>query len=351
MKILNVIDIPWFSGVTSYALESSAGLAGLGHKIFFAGVRDGLPLKIALEKGFNVFEIASRKNPLIYKSFAVLKKVIDEEEIDIVNAHTGSSHFIAYLASLFTKRKFCLVRTKSDAGLPKKSFLYKHTHKVIAVSESVRKSYMNIGVLPGHVATIYQGIKIPAHSIKIPAANYIGIIGRLDPVKGHNVFLEAASLALKRYPDAKFLIAGKEENIKYSDLRRLAEERHIETSIQFCGFVENARDFMERCSLGIIASLGSEAVSRVLLEWMSLGKPVVSTSVGCIPEILEKDYLVPPNDPAALSKKMTDMIADKNKLAAAGSRNFEIVNDRFRFENFISKTENIFYETIKSNTY
>jgi len=234
---------------------------------------------------------------------------------------------------------------------PKKSFVYANTRKIIAASELIRNKYLEIGLAPEKVTTIYQGIKIPSAVYHSPSVGAIGIVGRLDPVKGHKYFLEAAAIVLKKYPEARFLVAGKEENVKYSDLKRIAVEMDMEKSVEFCGFVEDVSEFMSRCSVGVIASTGSEAVSRVLLEWMGAGKPVISTSVGCIPEILGEEFLVLPNAPVLLAEKIIGIIQDKQKIANAGKNNLNTIKDKFSFEGFVSQTEKVFYEAIKDTSH
>ncbi|HAX61310.1 MAG TPA: hypothetical protein DCX95_01945 [Elusimicrobia bacterium] len=354
MRILNIIDIPWFSGITGYAMDLSKGLAKQGHRIFFAGVKNGMPNKLAKENGFETVEICSRKSPFIFGSILRLKKLIEKEDINIVNAHTGKAHFLTYVVSLLSKKKFVIIRTKSDTRYPKKSFLYKKTAKIIAASEFIRKRYLEIGFEPEKVVTIYQGIDVstiplPTSDFRLPAS--VGIIGRLDPVKGHKHFLESASNVLKKFPEIKFLIAGKEENVKYKELKELAKKLEIEKSVEFLGFVENVHQFMLRCSIGVIASTGSEAVSRALFEWMSSGKPVAATSVGCIGEIMEEKFLVPPCNADVLAQKIVELLQNPALAKNAGETNRKKIEEKFNLEKFVTETERIFYEAINDTSH
>ena len=354
MKILNIIDIPWNSGITSYVMEASNGLLQNGHKIFFAGVKNGLPLQIAKENGFETIEICSRKNPFVFGTVLRLVKFVQLYKIDIVNAHTGKAHFLAYLVSLLSKRKFVIIRTKSDAIRPQKSFLYKKTQKIIVASEFIRKRYLNIGIGPEKVVTIYQGINVtaaPLPSTRYPLPSIVGIIGRLDPVKGHKYFLESIANVLKKFPETKFLIAGKEENIKYKELEQLAEKLGIQKSVEFFGYVENVFEFMSKCSIGVITSVNSEAVSRVLLEWMACEKPVVATLVGCIPEILEEKFLVSPCKAEALARKIIELLQNPVLAKNARETNRKKIEEKFNLEKFVTETEKVFYEAINNFTY
>jgi len=345
MNILQIIDIPWNSGITSYAMELSKGLLQNGHKIFFAGVKGALPLQIAKENGFEAVEICTRKSPFIFGSVLRLVKFVQLYKIDIINAHTGKGHFLAYLTLLISHQKFALIRTKSDTMYPKKSFLYKKTKKIIAASEFIRRRYLNIGIEPEKVITIYQGIKLPTSHFPLPTSHSVGIIGRLDPVKGHKYFLESASIVLKKFPDIKFLIAGKEENIKYKELKELSRKLGIEKSVEFLGYVKDVYDFMSKCTLGVIASTGSEAVCRVLLEWMSCEKPVVATDVGCISEILEEKFLVSPCNAEVLARKIIELLQNSSFAKNVGETNRKKIEEKFNLEKFVTETEKI-YESV-----
>ena len=71
-----------------------------------------------------------------------------------------------------------------------------------------------------------------------------------------------------------------------------------------------------------ICSVGSEVISRVLLEAMALARPVVATAVGVIPEVArdrETARLVPPGDPAALAAALGDLLGDRTAAATLGA--------------------------------
>ncbi|MDO8734528.1 MAG: glycosyltransferase family 4 protein, partial [Elusimicrobiota bacterium] len=176
-------------------------------------------------------------------------------------------------------------------------------------------------------------------------------IGRLDPVKGHKYFLESAASVLKKIPNAKFLVAGKEENIKYKELKKLAAKLGIEKSVEFLGYVSDVSDFMSKCTLGVIASTGSEAVSRVLLEWMVCGKPVVATLVGCVSEILEEKFLVSPCNAEALARKTVELLQNPAFAKNAGETNRKKIEEKFNIEKFVTETEKVFYEAINDTSH
>src|SRR5262249_46586272 len=147
------------------------------------------------------------------------------------------------------------------------------------------------------------------------------IVARLDPVKGHRYLLEAVSLLRNVYPRLRVKVVGQEENIKRRQLEQMAERLGIESMVEFTGFQKSVPDVMASCTLGVIASVGSEAVSRVALEWMAAGRPVVATEVGCLPEIVkesETGLLVAPGNAPAMARAIGELLHHPQRLEKMG---------------------------------
>jgi glycosyltransferase involved in cell wall biosynthesis len=356
VNILQIIDEPWDSGITNYGLVLSAGLKRNGHKVIVAALEDKLPAIQAQRMYLNVRFIKSPRD-----IFGIVN-IINQEKIELINAHTGSAHFLAVVGAIIAGRKVAIVRTRGDVRPPRKSLLNRllasRTDKFIIAANFIREMYLKIGLPEKKLVTVYQGIDIEKFSLekKIMSSLFsektrgtrIGIVGRLDPVKGHFSFLKAISLLKKKFNDIEILIVGKEENVKQIELEALADELGIRANILFAGFTANVPEIMANCDIGVISSVGSEAISRVLLEWMASGKPVVATRVGIIPEIVQEGmtgFLVPADDPQAMAEKIGCLIANKDKLPAMGASARKIIEAEFSQNTFISNTE-LVYEGI-----
>jgi len=356
MKILNIIDIPWHSALAAYAFDQSAALAGRGHDIFFAAPENSAAAAFARANGFPLTLIPSRNNYLLLGALLRLKRLVEIESIDVVNAHTGKAQSMARLLSLISSRPFALVRTKADARRPRNGFALGKAALVIAGSGNIKKMYTAAGVTPGRIEVIYQGIIPPPGQPR--AANHepraagpggplkVGILGRLDPVKGHACFVKAAALVLKKAPDTEFLIAGREENVKYAALETLAKKLGIADKVKYLGHVPDKFAFIRSCDMGVIASLSSEAVSRAALEWLAAGKPLVASSVGGLPEFAAEEWLVPPEDPAMLAEKLLALLGSPEKRLAAGADGRAKVFRDFSPAAFAERTEAVFKKAV-----
>src|SRR5262249_10964595 len=144
------------------------------------------------------------------KNLGALRRFIRKHHIDLINAHTGSTHSLAVAAAL--GQKVAVVRTRSDARRirrrPGSNFLYKHTQRVIAAAEYIRESFIKeLKLAPKKVVTVYQGVSVDDFAAApFPKYPVAGIVARLDPVKGHRYMIEAMSLLKDTYPSLRLRI-------------------------------------------------------------------------------------------------------------------------------------------------
>ncbi|MDO8804866.1 MAG: glycosyltransferase family 4 protein [Elusimicrobiota bacterium] len=344
LRILSVIDIPWNSGLAAYAFDQALALRGAGHFVAFACPEGSAAGLFAAREGFRNFSIPDRKDFLrLPLALLRLRAAALEEKIDAVCAHTGRAQTLGLLLGL------PLLRVKADVKKPAAGFSFFSVRKTIAASAYIEKLYLDAGLDSAGVTVIRQGIKLPPPSPRQTSDPVkIGLLGRLDPVKGHACFLKAAAELLRSGAKAEFHFAGYESHVKYADLLKIAEELDITASVVFHGRVEGPFKFMAACDVGVIASLGSEAVSRAALEWLASGRPLVSTSAGSLPEYVSPAWLVPPGDHLALAGKLAELLADPARIKILGEENRARAARDFSPDAFASATCAVFEAAVSS---
>jgi len=342
MKVLHLLDEPWDSGITAYALQIALILQNHGIDITI-GVRSGKkPETLAQSKGLKTISFSSP-----FQLISLLKK----SNWELINVHTGRTHTWSILARILSAQahRIPLIRTRGDARSltinPLSRFVYRQTQGVIAASDHVRRLYeTGFGFNEEQVRTIYPSVVADAKIQPLPQGK-IGILGRLDPVKGHSVFIEAAASVLKKFPETEFRVAGKEANITTQILYNQTKQLGIESQVKFLGFQASAENFMRTCTIGVIASLGSEEVSRSCLEWMGTARPVIGTLVGCLPELIEPNetgFLVPPGDSKAMAEAIIGLLENPGKAVAWGKAGHNLVQRRFSPAIQLDKTLRIY---------
>jgi glycosyltransferase involved in cell wall biosynthesis len=143
-----------------------------------------------------------------------------------------------------------------------------------------------------------------------PDKKLIGLVGRLDPVKGHPVFLEAARVLAAKRADLAFLCVGDGPEPYRRQLQRLGTELGLGERLIWAGSraYDDMPDVYSALDLLCLSS-HSEGLPNVIGEAMACGVPCVATGVGGVPEIVGNlGTIVPPGDPAALARGVLDAL-------------------------------------------
>ncbi len=148
----------------------------------------------------------------------------------------------------------------------------------------------------------------------------------LNERKGHKYLIEAVRLLREEGTEVRLLIAGEGELRSALDV--LVAEHHLQSQITFLGQVQHAElleMFRKRQADIIVLPTLHEGIPASLIEPMGYGIPVVSTTVGGVPELLEDDagVMVPPADAAALAGAIRRLIGDpvlRHRLVKNGRR-------------------------------
>lgn len=340
MKILHLLDERWDSGLTAYGLAAARALRARGHEVHVAA-RDGLAAAVqSAAEGFPLLSLGSLPRFL---------REVRAGGFQVVNAHTGRGHSVGWLAARWAKA--ILVRTRGEARRlsvrPGQGFLFRRTDAVIAASRVLADAYgARFPFLQDRLSVVYPGVAIAP--LVLPATTdpfRAGILGRLDPVKGHRFFLEAVAQLKDQLTDQEFVIAGEDKGVSRSDLERRAAELGVSRWVRFLGRVPDAGGFMDACHVGVVASLDSEAVSRAGLEWLAHGRPLVTTAVGALPEMVvngDNGFVVPPRNASGLARTLKVLMEDPFRREKMGARARAVAEARFSLAQMGQETERVY---------
>ncbi|MFC2061898.1 glycosyltransferase [Elusimicrobiota bacterium] len=315
-KVLHILNIPWYSGLAGYAIDMAKYMNELGRENIFAVVGNS-PLFEKLKEMFPVIALPGRDVFNTLRGLIRLWKI--RNEVDIVIAHTGSSCFAGSVISYFGKTKF--VRVRAEQGAVKKNAfnrrILKYTNVIVVPSENIKKDIIKIIHEAGKIFFLTPVVNTELFKYtKLPEENTITIIGRLGDIKGHRVLLGSLPLVKEEVGEIKVYFAGSEKDGQWDKLEKTAEKLGVRRNIEYLGYLtdEKVAVVMKNSKVGIIPSLGSEAVSRVALEWMSAGRPVIASNVGILGEVIEdgvNGYIVEPNNYTVLADRIIKLIKDK----------------------------------------
>ena len=236
--------------------------------------------------------------------------------------------------------------------------------KIVVVSKGARRRFERLGSLVERTTVVYNAVDTTIFSPVISGDDFrrslnangvvlIGILGQIIPLKGQGDFIRAAAEILKEQQPcpAKFVVMGNDEGGYQQVLVELARELGIEKDIHFFPFQENMPQVMAALDILVNAS-DLEGFSRVVIEAMSCGKPVIATAVGGNPEAVEHHVtglLIAPHDPAGMATAMKELIADPSQRQRMGMAARQKVLDKFSIERTVRQIEGI-YEGCTGNT-
>ncbi|MFT3743578.1 MAG: glycosyltransferase family 4 protein [Pyrinomonadaceae bacterium] len=322
MRILQISSANTFGGGERHFVDLCRELMARGNEVFVAlrpsnewqSRLDFIPkenfLYVSIRNSFGMF------------SAKKIGRYIEKERIDIVHAHVARDYLAASVAVRTVKGvKLVLTRHVVFPMKPFHRFALKNVDAAIAVSPPVHDQLAKI-FTESKIHTIPNGINIAADSSidkralgdefrsfhNIPAdAPLIATMGELKLLKGQRDFVLASNEILKDIPEARFVIAGKDNSIDQRfrrELRRLVKVLGHDESFIWLDWLDDISPLMAAADVFVSPS-HSESFGLAILDAMAAGTPVVATATdGAKQLILEQNALVPVKDPIALASKV-----------------------------------------------
>ncbi len=146
------------------------------------------------------------------------------------------------------------------------------------------------------------------------------IIGRLSPEKGHAMLCDALSPLATRYPNARILVVG--DGPLRAELERQVADRQLTGHVRFLGFRSDIAEILGMSDAVVVSSM-IEGGPRVVLEAMAAAKPIVSTDVGFVPDVLidgQMGRIVPQGDVTAMTQALDALLAAGDESLRAMGR-------------------------------
>ena len=229
--------------------------------------------------------------------------------------------------------------------------------RVVAVSSDIEK--VLIGMYGSNrVSCIHNGIDLEAVRVttsreafrrkwQIPEdAVVIGTVGRLVPVKGHAILLDATRILQASIGNVALVLVG--DGPLRKDLEANAKRLGPEKSVIFAGQQDQSYDFMNMMDVFVLPSL-HEGIPMVVLEALALQRPVVATRVGGIPEVIEHGqtgFLAEPSDASSLARLLQRLVEDLPMAVSIGKAGRTRVEEKFTARTMAGKTAELYEQVL-----
>jgi glycosyltransferase involved in cell wall biosynthesis len=249
---------------------------------------------------------------------------------DLIHAHNSHAVTLAVWARRFLQYAGPaprLVATRRVVFPLRVGSALRRADAVIAVSEAVKTGLVAAGLAPGEITVVPDGVD-PA-DIRAAAATPLGIrarlaladatplavnIAALEPSKDQATLVRAARAARALCPDLHWLIAGAGpgRTALEHEIRRL----DMTDRVHLLGYLEQADALIHESDV-LVMSSKDEGLGSVVLHALALGKPVVATAGGGLPEIVPREWLVAVGDHEALARKVVQALEHPTPIPLA----------------------------------
>jgi len=288
-----------------------------------------------------------------------LVRYMRRQHVEILHMHTPHAHSIGLLASQLVPETR-LVVSRRAVFAPSHTWFsrWKYTHagvQYLAVSEAVRQVLLAHGVPAQQMQTVYSGVDlrrfvaVQAAPRLFPAGTrVIGTVGYLAASKGHRDLLQAIALLVREESCLGLVIAG--DGALRAALEAQAAALGLTTHVCFTGFRRDILALMQSFEIFVFTSY-LEGLGTAILDAMALGKPVVATRAGGIPEAVQDGItglLVPPRDPQALADALRSLLHAPELGQTLGAAGRKRVEQHFTVEQMLCQTLQA-YERILAN--
>jgi L-malate glycosyltransferase len=281
-----------------------------------------------------------------------LRHFLKQQQIQIVQTFFESSDLWAgFVTKTLSKAK--LIWSRRDMGILRTS---KHhlayrlmagvPDAVFAVSDQVRRHCIEVDRIDSiRVQTIYNGLNLSDWNTAIKTSKrsgefHITTVGNIRQVKGHDIFIKAAASVSSHFPNVSFSIAGNVlEPAYFAELQELVQDLNLSERFHFVGGVTNIHEYLSTADVFVLPSR-SEGFSNAIVEAMATSLPVVATAVGGNAEAVEdgiSGFLVPAEDPKALSAAIIRLVSDPSQAMAMGLAGKARAEENFTVEAMMSR--------------
>lgn len=314
------------------------------------------------------FRLGARDAKAVAKLYALMRR----ERPDIVHTHTAKAGFIGRIAARLAGVPV-VVHTfhghvlhgyygafKSGLLRATERRLARLSDRLIAVSDQVKRDLVAYGIAePARITVIPLGFELDPFlnassqrgafrgEIGCGAdARLVGIVGRIFPIKNHELFLQAAARVAAREAKARFVIVG--DGPLRPALERQARQLKIAGRVFFTGWRRDlARIYADLDAL--VVSSDNEGTPVSAIEAMAAGCPVAATRVGGLPDLItdgETGVLVPPRDAERLANAVTRILSDGEFAQSLGSKATSAIRRRFGVKRLIGDIDRLYCELL-----
>ena len=374
MKILYVITKSNWGGAQRHVYDVATAMKNSGHEVWVALGGEGILKKKLEDAGVYVFSIPSLERDVSFgkdwKSFREIFSLIRIKNPDILHLHSTKAAGLGALAGRILRVKNIYVTVHGWSFNESRPIFQKLglviaswvttilTHKSIVLSEKEYDQGLKFPFVSNKLIIIPLGIEAPVFLSIAGARQLLGkminqdlskktvvaTIAELHPNKGLTYLIDAFEVIKNSHPNTVCLIISDGQDRE--KLESLVKEKGLENIIYFLGYIDQASEYMKGFNMFVLPSI-KEGLPYVLIEAGYASLPVISTTVGGIPEIVEdmrSGILIQPKSSKELTHALSFMIDHPEERKKYGAALRETAINKFSIEKMLTKLKEEYQE-------
>ncbi len=283
---------------------------------------------------------------------------------DVVHSHLYPAFVHSSLAGQLSGVPAILTTAHTLIVRPGDAWLTRLTAtRIISVSQAAKKLLVDGGVSPRVIHVITNGIEpryfqdesasaaVVRQQLGIPEGSpVVGTIARLSVEKGHRELLHIAYAVLRRKPEATFLVVG--TGPLADDLQSQAEQLGIKDRVIFTGARRDVTTLSHLMDVFLLPSR-EEALPLAILEAMAAARPIISSTVGGVPEVVvdgETGLLFGPDDRQGFTDAVVKLIEQPELARQYGERGRKRVASHFGVDRMVRETVRYYRKVLAAGT-
>jgi len=238
-------------------------------------------------------------------------------------------------------------------------FFLRFAGRIVAVSHVIKSLLIANGVSADKIVVIENSVELPTKSHEKTTKKrwvmrerfaiqdnevVLGYIGRLSEEKGLLYLLDAVARLIEKGMPFKIILVG--EGPQRAELETRVADHGLQNNVIFTGFQQDVSEFLPVFDIFTLPSL-TEGTPMALLEAMGAGLPVMASSVGQIPDIIDdgiNGVLIQPADQSSIERTLTGLLEKRDLWKSLAERGRDTIDRNYNIKDWIEKFQSIYLE-------
>jgi glycosyltransferase involved in cell wall biosynthesis len=375
MRILFLIRSLSRGGAERQIVNLANGLAARGHEVHLATFYPGDELESEVASAVNRHCLRKQGRWDLVRFLYRLRSLVKELRPDILHSFMPTSNVVAVLASWGLRCR--IVWGVRASSMDYSRYAYGVTAAVLelcAAKLSWCPALIVANSIQGHQLMLDRGFP-KEKSVVIPNGIdierfrpresererlrekfrfdshqfIIGVVARLDPMKGHAVFVEAFEAVLRVLPEARAVFVGNGPEGFVQEITTMLTNRRLDHALTMIRDCHNTAEVLPMFDVVVSSSIFGEGFSNSIGEAMASGIPCIVSDVGDSALIVgDSSLVVPPNAPQALADAIVKFLAESEEIRIKrGHLARQRIEKNFSLENLLNLSEQAYHSLMR----